>query len=287
MDITIKHKSILRIAAERVLENLYTGNILFLSKPEPLIKHPETKMKSGYTLANHHHPEIIQVFRGRSRLKLSDNTINIRPDQLVFISPGTMHGEMYYKTSIPYMLLWIIIYPSGIDFFISEYNNKTFSVRPERFLYNFPISKSLWNIATANTLSTDILTRAKLQEYLLHACCELAERSGDHEIMPDYHQKLVKQIQAYIDLHYAEPITVNDLSQIVRCSSNHLNTLFRQYLGMPIHQYILQKRLREAKYSLENSSCSVKEIAYRFGFTDPLYFSRLFRKYFSIPPSKV
>jgi AraC-like DNA-binding protein len=147
-------------------------------------------------------------------------------------------------------------------------------------------SDSLWTVTTARDLSTDLLNRARIQEYLIHACCELAERPEDHEEVPDYSQKLAEQIRSYIDLHYTEPILVNELAQIARCSPNHLNTLFRKHVGIPVHQYILQQRLQEAKRLLENSEYTIKEVAYRMGFNDPLYFSRIFRKYFLHPPSK-
>jgi AraC-like DNA-binding protein len=289
MDNTIERKPILRIAAKRVLENLCVGNVVFLSKPEPSARTVSPSWmpsKAGYPLDKHHHSEIVQIIHGRGRLKLSKGSLDLSPDKIVFISPETLHGETYWKQGSPYTLLWIIFFPTGISFFISEYNGQSFTIRPERYLLDTLPSDSLWTVTTARDLSTDLLNRARIQEYLIHACCELAERPEDHEEVPDYSQKLAEQIRSYIDLHYTEPILVNELAQIARCSPNHLNTLFRKHVGIPVHQYILQQRLQEAKRLLENSEYTIKEVAYRMGFNDPLYFSRIFRKYFLHPPSK-
>jgi len=290
MDITIEQKSILRIGAECVLKNLCAGQATFVSDPEPSGKTGVPSWmpsKAGYPLDKHRHSEIVQIIQGRARLKLSRGAIDLSPDELVFISPETLHGETYFKSGDPYTLLWVVFFPTGINFFFSEYDGQSFIIRPERYLLDTPESSSLWNITTTQDLEADLLNRARMQEYLIHACCQIIERSDDHEEMPDYSQKLAQQIRSYIDLHYTEPILVNELAQIARCSPNHLNTLFRKHVGLPIHQYILQQRLREAKRLLENSEYTIKEVAYRLGFNDPLYFSRIFRKYFSKPPSKI
>jgi AraC-like DNA-binding protein len=290
MDISIKQKSILQIGAERVLENLCDGRVVFLSKPEPFKKTTTLKVvpsKTGYPLDKHRHAEIAQLVCGQGQLKLSQGAIDLLPNKLVFISPDTLHGETYHKYGSSYTLLWIVFYPNGIGFFLCEYNGLSFSIRPERYMYETPASCSIWNITTTRDLSTHLLNRARMHEYLLHACCEVIERSNDRDEMPNYPPKLVEQIRCYIDLHYTEPIILKELSQIAHCSPNHLSTLFRKYVGIPIRQYILQQRLREAKRLLENSECTIKEAAYRLGFNDPLYFSRIFKKYFLVPPSKI
>jgi AraC-like DNA-binding protein len=289
MDFSIDKNSLLRHAAERVLQNICNGRIVFLSAPQP-VENTSIELgftKKGYTLDNHHHPEIAQVVEGRARLNLAKGFIDLVPRQCVFIAPQTLHGETYYQRNLPYTLLWMVAHPSGINFFLSAYNGSKFYIPGERYLMDTPTPNPLWN-STYEDLKTSILKWARVQEYLLHACCQMAENTDDriHDTTA-YHQKLAEQIRNYIDLHYAQSLKIEDLARISRCSPNHLNTLFRKYIGIPIHQYILRQRLQEAKRLLEHSKTTAKEVAYRLGFNDPLYFSRVFRKHFSVPPSQV
>jgi len=73
---------------------------------------------------------------------------------------------------------------------------------------------------------------------------------------------------------------------MVHCTPNYLNGIFRKITGEPIHRFILKRRLESARKQLSEPNSSIKEIAYKLGFQDPLYFSRLFKKYFGVSPSQ-
>ncbi|GDY14016.1 hypothetical protein LBMAG53_28940 [Planctomycetota bacterium] len=60
---------------------------------------------------------------------------------------------------------------------------------------------------------------------------------------------------------------------------------FRRVTGTTPKQYLLQRRLSEARRML-CAGTSVKEAAHRCGFPDPLYFSRMFRRCYGHPPSQ-
>ena len=63
--------------------------------------------------------------------------------------------------------------------------------------------------------------------------------------------------------------------------------LFREGVGKPLHRYITETRLKEAKRLLKYSSLSISQISYSVGYDDPLYFSRLFKKYYYVSPKQV
>jgi AraC-like DNA-binding protein len=60
--------------------------------------------------------------------------------------------------------------------------------------------------------------------------------------------------------------------------------LFRKSIGVPLHKYITQVRLKEARRLLKYSSESISQIAYSVGYDDPLYFSRIFKRYYGVSP---
>lgn len=71
-----------------------------------------------------------------------------------------------------------------------------------------------------------------------------------------------------------------------RYSYAHLCRLFRAEYGVPPLKYVHGLRIDRAKLLLNDTILSVSEIAYRVGFSDPVYFSELFRQITGIPPSE-
>ena len=60
---------------------------------------------------------------------------------------------------------------------------------------------------------------------------------------------------------------------------------FKEYTGMAPAQYLTSIRMADARGLLESSDYSVGEIAALVGYENPLYFSRIFKKYNGCPPS--
>ena len=69
-------------------------------------------------------------------------------------------------------------------------------------------------------------------------------------------------------------------------SRSHLYRLFMKHISMPPNEYLTRYRIQKASLLLEASNLSVGEAAYSTGFSDQLYFSRVFKKYKGISPSQ-
>ena len=65
----------------------------------------------------------------------------------------------------------------------------------------------------------------------------------------------------------------------------HLYRLFIRYVSMPPNEYLIRYRIGKAAALLESGRLTVGEAAFSAGFSDQLYFSRVFRKYMGVPPS--
>jgi len=93
-------------------------------------------------------------------------------------------------------------------------------------------------------------------------------------------------ITRYIGEHFSEPLTLGILSSTFRISPSYLSKLFRQHASHSFVEYVSAIRMEAAKeLMLENPSLSLKEVAQRIGYSDPLYFSRVFKAYTGVPPS--
>jgi AraC-like DNA-binding protein len=98
-------------------------------------------------------------------------------------------------------------------------------------------------------------------------------------------QRIHRQVE-YIGIHFAEEIDLDKCAAKEGLSRSRFSHIFTDYMGVSPYKYQLSLRLDKAKELLLESSLSVGEISASVGFSDPLYFSRLFRKNFGISPSK-
>ena len=86
----------------------------------------------------------------------------------------------------------------------------------------------------------------------------------------------------YIEKHYGEEITVSRLAELCNVSETWLSRIFKAEVGMTIHNYLLNRRMRAATAMLHNKS--VVDIGYICGFSDSSHFISQFKRYFGMTP---
>ena len=100
--------------------------------------------------------------------------------------------------------------------------------------------------------------------------------------MPDAGR--INQVISYIDAHYMENITIEQLARLGNYSESHLSKCFRDATGLSPMRYLNNVRIKQAKVLLQFSDESVGEIMERCGFMDAAYFSRVFKKVLGYSP---
>ena len=91
----------------------------------------------------------------------------------------------------------------------------------------------------------------------------------------------------YIDENYKDnSLTVERVCRDNYISHSSLQRAFLARFGMTPKAYVIKKRLKNAAELLLSGSVSCREAAYTSGFSDEKYFSRIFKKNYSVPPSK-
>lgn len=96
----------------------------------------------------------------------------------------------------------------------------------------------------------------------------------------------VEEAARLIDYNYDKNITVENIADRLFINKSYLSRLFKSKKGITPKEYLIKKRLDRAAYLLKNSGVSVNTIALSVGISDPLYFSRIFKKYTGLSPSK-
>ena len=127
---------------------------------------------------------------------------------------------------------------------------------------------------------------ARMQAELLIFLATLMDNTqkveDDHKSGYEYIQKSLR----YIDYNYSRDIDVDDIAANAGISRSHLYRLFVQHISMPPNEYLTRYRIQKACILLQQQHLSVGEAAYSTGFSDQLYFSRVFKKYKGVPPSR-
>ncbi|MCM1123626.1 MAG: AraC family transcriptional regulator [Eubacterium sp.] len=94
----------------------------------------------------------------------------------------------------------------------------------------------------------------------------------------------LKNMIAYIEEHYMEKITLEDIAQSGMCCKSRCSLLFRKYLNDTPVIYTTKLRLRKSLTALLDSDKSMTDIAYGHGFCTTSYYCETFKKYYGMPP---
>jgi len=93
-------------------------------------------------------------------------------------------------------------------------------------------------------------------------------------------------VSGLINHNFMEDLNIASLASDLGISPGYLGVVFKKNFGVSIYKYLMERRISVAKELLRVTDKSVKKIAYEVGYADPLYFSKIFRKYTGLTPSK-
>jgi AraC-like DNA-binding protein len=107
---------------------------------------------------------------------------------------------------------------------------------------------------------------------------------------PSTREELYRRVcrgRDYADAMFAEPVTLADMARAACLSPNHFLRTFRRAFGQTPHQFLRERRLREAKLLLARGDRSVTDVCLAVGFESLGSFSTLFHSRFGMAPSEV
>ena len=111
-------------------------------------------------------------------------------------------------------------------------------------------------------------------------------QSTNTNYQPDYKLKKISPALGYIAKNYTENIDNDKLAEIAGFSTVHFRKLFTDIMGISPISYIHQLRINKAKEMLKSDYGNITDIAYSLGYQSIYDFSRTFKKYTGVPPSK-
>ena len=91
-------------------------------------------------------------------------------------------------------------------------------------------------------------------------------------------------VRRYIDLHFKEALTLEQLADEGHMNKYYLSHAFKREYGISPINYMISKRIEESKYLLAETDLSLSQIAHLLGFSSLSYFSQVFRKTQGVSP---
>jgi YesN/AraC family two-component response regulator len=109
------------------------------------------------------------------------------------------------------------------------------------------------------------------------------EAAREH-IVKIHGSEQIEQIMAYINVHYAENITLERIAKIAYMNPSYFSVYFKKNTGMNFKDFLTKVRMEHAVSLLCHEDIKNYELAERVGFMDPRYFSELFKKIYGKTP---
>lgn len=110
--------------------------------------------------------------------------------------------------------------------------------------------------------------------------------SSNNKVMNSFVQNEIEHAVSYFNEHYNLDISIEEYAASRNMSTSWFIRNFKLYNGTTPLNYILSIRIANAQSLLENTRYNITEIASITGYDNPLYFSRLFKKYTGLSPSE-
>jgi AraC-like DNA-binding protein len=98
-------------------------------------------------------------------------------------------------------------------------------------------------------------------------------------------QYLQKAIE-FIRINYSRKITVRQIAAFVGLDRSYLSALFQEELHRSPQEFLIRFRMEKARGFMANESLSIGDVARSVGYDDPLQFSKAFKKWSGLPPSR-
>ena len=138
-------------------------------------------------------------------------------------------------------------------------------------------------ISLADTENVFLL-QSRLYELLHIILTNVRSNSQPKENIFSGNRTIQKAIR-YIDENYPNDLTLKDIAEYVNFSPVYFHNLFKEYMGVTLHKYIEEIRLKKAKEYLLTSNFSLDEIGLRCGYKSHSYFAYCFKKAEGLTPT--
>ena len=130
------------------------------------------------------------------------------------------------------------------------------------------------------------LVRSDHVEHILALLSTLARFIVSQHLIEVRQGDILQPLLLYMEQNIERNVSLAEVAAVAHRSPSTLSHLFRKVLGQSFKRVQIKMKMDRAERHLRTDpQVTVREVAYRLGYQDPLYFSRLFKKYQKVSPS--
>jgi len=223
----------------------------------------------------HNHLELFYIVGGKGQFLIQDQLYPVNSNNLVIINPNVTHTEVSLNAQ---PLEYIVLGIEGIELATNESSNGQFNILDH--FESVEISSCLRNILREmeqkNTGYEDVC-QAYMEILIIRLMRNIALAVPTESQVVSGNRQCAS-VKRYIDLHFKEALTLEQLAEDAHMNKFYLSHAFKREYGTSPINYMITKRIEESKYLLAETDLSMSQIAQLLGFSSLSYFSQVFRR---------
>ena len=232
---------------------------------------------------SHSYTELFYIVGGEGQFQINDRVFPVKAHQLVVVNPNILHTEVSFEA---HPLEYIVIGIEGLELTIPETEEGRYCI------YTFPEGNNV--LACMQDILREMHDRAPEYQTVCQAYMEIIMvqlmRNASVSVTPIHSRfpanRQCASVRDYIDQHYKENITLDQLSEKVSINKYYMAHSFKREYGISPINYMIACRIRESKRLLAETDLSLSQIAAVLGFSSSSYFSQSFRNAEGMSPTE-
>ena len=246
----------------------------------------------------HDFVELAVILGGSGNFLLDGETVPVREGDLVLLNPGTYHKSLLVSTPKQKAIEGYLAF-TDVQYQDCPKNSLPLFSGNER-IFHMPESMKKEILRLLKSMDQEVRTPrlgqySMLKAYLIQLLCLIARENmqkeeakeplGRFTFRSPNKKYAVRQIEQYLQEHYREKISLEQIASNMYLSSFYISKIFKSETGDSPINYLIGIRMEKAKELLtEHPDASLQEVAVRVGYDDVYHFSKLFKKYYGISP---
>jgi AraC family transcriptional regulator len=100
-------------------------------------------------------------------------------------------------------------------------------------------------------------------------------------------KRKLKHVLEYIEDNLGSDLSLGEIAGVAGLSISHCKVLFRQSLGLPVHQYLIRRRVERAVVLLRQDKLSISQVALESGFSHQSHLAMHMRRLLGVSPKEL
>ena len=220
---------------------------------------------------------VYYIVSGEGILHTKDKNYSLCHGDIFFTTPSFL----YFLESTDDLKYMFISYVGLRGRFIMD----QYSINKKNFVFHdYNCVGDVWvkNFMLADNNNLDMIAESTLLYTFSIISSRIKKENMDCE-----KKDIVLSVKKHIDSHYYEPeLSLESISGKFSYNKKYISSRFKQKLNIGVSQYISSIRIQNACALMENGETTIKTVAFMCGFSDALYFSKVFKKYMKVSPKE-